>query len=272
MIIIKVSFLSVVLFILRTAFAGLYQQLFNLPLPNIDSQGTLLLFNYGICLTFTIIISIIMLRTTLRGMKLGISIFLILSGIPIIINQIEAFFFSGAVNMSTKELLVYSFANICAAFIFSWVVVLFFKNITMNNDNTSYLLNRKQLLWRIPLLVVIVYPAIYLLFGSLLQMYLPAKAYYKSFQIPSIEIVALFQIFRGLLWMIPGILTFSYMKGDRINVAVISGLIFAIFMSAEILVPVDFMPLEVRYAHFIELSMSHFIWGIIMVLFLRKVR
>jgi hypothetical protein len=269
----KIILLSIIFFILRTIiFAGFFQIIFNLPKPDIKSSGLLLFFNYLICVIFTLVLIPIVFRSTLSRKNLWYIIAIILIGIPIVINQIEAFFFKDSVNMSSKELLVYSLGNICAALIFSFIIIKVFKRIVeADTKATFFLVSRKQFLWKIPLAAFIIYPFIYLFFGSLLfSFYAPVKEFYSQLEIPNQSFILLFQLLRGLLWMIPGILTFSHIKGKKVHIAFITGLIFAIFMSIEILVPVNFMPLKVRVGHFIELFISHFIWGFILVYLFRN--
>ena len=271
--ILKILLLSVIFFILRTiVFVGIFQYIFDLPKPDIESPGLLLFFNFFISFVFTLALIPIIFRSTLSKKNLWYIIVIILIGIPIIINQIEAFFFHGSVDMSRKELFIYSLGNICAAFIFSFAMIkVFEKTIETDTKSTSFLVNRKHFFWKIPLAAFIIYPFIYLFFGSLLYgLYAPVKEFYSRLDIPNQNFILLFQLFRGLLWMIPGILTFSHVKGKKIHIALMTGCIFAIFMSVEILAPVDFMPLKVRMGHFIELIISHFLWGVILVYLFRK--
>lgn len=260
---------------LRTfIFAGIFQQVFDLPEPQIESPGLLLLFNFFICFMFSLAITPLIFRSTLPKKSLRSVLVIMLIGIPILINQIEAFFFQGAVDMSQKELLVYSFGNMCAAVIFSFAATkVFEKTIETDTTATSFLVERKQLFWKIPVAAFVIYPFIYLLSGSLLfALYEAVKEFYAEVGTPDQTLVIIFQLFRGLLWMIPGILTFSHVKGKTGHIALMTGCIFAIFMSVEILTPVDFMPLEVRMGHFVELFISHFVWGVMMVYLFRRKR
>jgi hypothetical protein len=269
----KILGLAVLFFILRNiVFAGLLSQVFNLPEPAVESPALLLLFNFCNCVVFTLALMPIVFRSTLPGKSLTIILMIILIGIPIVINQIEAFFFKGAVDMSQKALRIYSLGNICAAVLFAFAVTkVFASTIGADTTRTSFLVAKKQLFWKIPLTALVIYPFIYLLFGTLLfTLYTPAREFYANMEMPDEGAVIGFQLLRGLLWMIPGILTFSHVKGTKRDIALLTGCIFALFMSVEILAPVDFMPLAVRMGHFVELFLSHFLWGTIMVYMLRS--
>ena len=269
----KILILSILFFILRTIiFAGLFQQMFDLPTPSIESPGLLLLFNFLTCFVFTLAITPIVFRSTLSKTKLRWTLMSILIGIPILINQIEAFFFEGSVDMSQKELYIYSLGNICAAVVYTFVVTAIFdKKISTDTTAHSFLIARKQLFWKIPLAAGVVYPFIYLIFGTLLFiLWPPAAAFYADIETPSMASVVVFQVFRGSLWMIPGLLIVAHTKGNLQSVFLTTGFVFAVFMSTEILAPVDFMPLEVRMGHFVELFLSHFLWGVVLVYMFRN--
>lgn len=272
-IVFKILILSILFFILRSIiFAGLFQQMFDLPAPSIESPGLLLLFNFLTCFVFTLAITPIVFRSTLSKTKLRWTLMSILIGIPILINQIEAFFFEGSVDMSQKELYIYSLGNICAAVVYTFVVTAIFdKKISTDTTAHSFLVAREQLYWKIPLAAGVIYPIIYLLFGTLLfTLWPPVKAFYADIGTPSMASVLAFQVFRGSLWMIPGLLIVAHTKGDLRSIFLTTGCVFAVFMSTEILAPVDFMPLDVRMGHFVELFLSHFLWGVVLVYMFRQ--
>lgn len=245
----KLLLLSFIYFILRSIiFAGLVQQVFSLPMPELDNPGSVMLFNFFVSIIFTVII--FPLRSSRSAM------YSVLIGIPVIINQIETFFFEGSVTMSVKELLSYSLGNILAALFLILIYTMFFKS---SKTRESRVVRAKSLI--IP---VLIYPVIYLFFGSLLFLYSPAKEYYSSIGTPSMISILVFQLFRGVLWLIPSVLIRKTVKFPRKTTALYMGILYASLMSLEILVPVDFMPINIKLAHFVELFGSHLVWGIIM--------
>lgn len=118
----KLFFLSVIFFLLRIIFSVILQTVFSLPIPEVGNKIALVLFNYLVALVLTIITYPILRSSTVSVGKTRLTLASVLILIPIIINQIEAFFFKGSVdNISTEELLVYSLANIIAAIVFIFI-------------------------------------------------------------------------------------------------------------------------------------------------------
>lgn len=244
----KLLLLSIIYFILRSIiFAGLVQHVFSLPMPELKNPGSVMLFNFVVAVVFTYII--FPLRSSRSTM---ISV---LVGVPIIINQIETFFFKGSITMSVKELMSYSLGNILAAVLFVLIYRSLFRHVSASGNSIKGFRN-----YVIP---VLIYPVIYLFFGSLLFLYSPAKEYYSNIGTPSIINIIVFQLFRGGLWLLPSILILKTVPFTRKVTALYMGFLYAILMSLEILVPVDFMPSNIKWAHFLELFCSHLVWGII---------
>lgn len=246
--VLKLFLLSIIYFILRSImFAGLVQQIFSLPIPDLENPGRVMLYNFVISIIFTTIIYPIRTHRTAMGTAL--------IGIPVIINQIETFFFEGSVLMTVKELLCYSLGNIIAAVIFIFIYRKFFKN---DKTKGGYVKGVRSYMT-----TVLFYPVIYLFFGSLLFLYSPVKEYYSSIGTPTMLSIIFFQLFRGVLWMVPSFYILKTVSYSRKITAIYLGLLYALLMSVEILIPVDFMPLNIKLAHFVELFYSHFVWGIV---------
>jgi len=79
-----------------------------------------------------------------------------------------------------------------------------------------------------------------------------------------------FQIFKGALWILIGLLVLMATEGPWIKKGVILGFLFAILGSSGLLLPNPVMPFMVRMAHLIETAPSSFIWGLIIVWFFWK--
>ena len=70
-----------------------------------------------------------------------------------------------------------------------------------------------------------------------------------------------FQILRAMLWVAIALPVIRMMKGRWQETALALGLLFAVLMNAQLLLPNPFMPEAVRMTHLIETTSSNFIWG-----------
>jgi hypothetical protein len=71
-----------------------------------------------------------------------------------------------------------------------------------------------------------------------------------------------FQLLRGMLWMLLALPVIRMMKGGWRETALAIGLLFAIVMNAQLLLPNPYMPEAVRMAHLMETASSNFIFGV----------
>jgi hypothetical protein len=69
-----------------------------------------------------------------------------------------------------------------------------------------------------------------------------------------------FQVLRALCWTALALLVTRMLKRDRLETALVIGLLFAV-MTAPLLLPNPYMPEAVRMAHLIETASSNFIFG-----------
>ncbi|MCH7797506.1 MAG: hypothetical protein IID28_03540 [Planctomycetes bacterium] len=70
-----------------------------------------------------------------------------------------------------------------------------------------------------------------------------------------------FQAFRGLLWAGLALLVIHMMRGRWWEKGLATGLLFAVLMNAQLLLPNLHMPASVRMVHLVETASSNFILG-----------
>ena len=70
-----------------------------------------------------------------------------------------------------------------------------------------------------------------------------------------------FQILGALLWVAIALPVIRMMKGRRQETALALGLLFAVVMNSQLLLPNPYMPEVVRMAHLAETASSNFIFG-----------
>ena len=73
-----------------------------------------------------------------------------------------------------------------------------------------------------------------------------------------------FQFLRGLLWSLLALPVIRMLRGQRLEKAVVVGLLFAI-VTSQLLLPNPLMPYEVRMRHLVETASSNFLFGCIVV-------
>ena len=71
-----------------------------------------------------------------------------------------------------------------------------------------------------------------------------------------------FQILRAMFWIALALPVIGMMKGRWPETALAVGLLFAVVMNAQLLLPNPFMPEPVRMAHLIETASSNLIFGV----------
>jgi len=73
-----------------------------------------------------------------------------------------------------------------------------------------------------------------------------------------------FQFLRGLLWTLLALPIIRMLRGQRLEKAVVVGLLFAV-VTSQLLLPNPLMPYEVRMRHLVETASSNFLFGCIVV-------
>jgi hypothetical protein len=145
------------------------------------------------------------------------------------------------------------------------------------NEQNLLAMPVKEWIWKIALLVIIVYPLLYFGFGYFIAWKNPElRAFYNgtdpgSFfaQLNNIfrnnTWLYFFQLFRGLVWVGLAIMIIRYINGKVWQTGLLVGILFSLLMTNALLLPNPFMPETVRMTHFIETASSNFIWGYITV-------
>jgi fatty acid desaturase len=138
--------------------------------------------------------------------------------------------------------------------------------------NTRLVMPAGQWAWRLALIAVM-YVVLYFTFGYFIAWQNPQVLdYYGGVDEGSffahMETVLMntswlipFQIMRAMIWVVIAMPVIRMMKGGRMETALAVGLIFAVVMNAQLLLPNAFMPEAVRMTHLVETASSNFIFG-----------
>lgn len=117
--------------------------------------------------------------------------------------------------------------------------------------------------WRVTLIVPI-YIIIYFAAGAWIAFQSETlRAYYDQAAHIDQKRLALFQVFRSLIWSAAGFAMVRQMTGAGWLRALIVGLSFSLFMAVVLFIPAGFMPWEVRKFHMMEIGASNLIFGFV---------
>lgn len=236
-----------------------------------------------VCMLNTGVILAFVLYSRVRGWQLIVRLFLIVFGIQFFMAQIETLWFNDALNMPLNSIAALVTGGTILSFAMSFFSVWFtggFRSIDVKKSPGKMVLT-KPLVLRILLLAVVIWPAVYFLAGYFIawqfadiRQYYSGSAGMDGFFVMMQENIRsglyLFQVIRGFLWVSIALLVLRSM-GEALPLrAVVLGLLLSVLGGSQLLLPNPIMPEMVRTGHFIEVSVSNFIWGLLLAWFLCK--
>jgi hypothetical protein len=146
---------------------------------------------------------------------------------------------------------------------------------TVNTElNARLIMPMSEWAWKLAVIAV-AYVILYFTFGYFIAWQNPAvRNYYGgsdegSFVAHMRTVLATaswlvpFQILRGMLWAALALPVIRMMKGQWQETALSLGLLFAVVMNAQLLLPNPYMPEVVRMTHLVETASSNFIFGLL---------
>lgn len=268
----KVAALTALLFICFAVAAGVVGLQGNTPAPensSIPAAGLLL----ADCFLCTLVLTYLVLRSRWAGWRLAATVFLVFYGVMTFMSQIETAVFVTRLPAGTLPRLFLMGALIAAPF--SALVVLVLGKNKADPDrqhNPRLRLPARQWAWRLAA-IALAYLIVYFTFGYFIAWRNPAvPAYYggvdegtflagmRSVLINTPWLIP-FQILRAMLWVAIAVPVVRMMKGRWPETALMVGLLFAVLMGAQLLLPNPYMPEAVRMAHLKEIVSSNFIFG-----------
>jgi len=278
--ILKVIVLTLLMFILM-AIGGL------LVTPELDSSQlasasstSSMLRTLLVCLIDTIILTWFIVRSRLHGIRLMVIAAILFYGVKTFLSIIEYWFFIES-DVAFSNLFLFS---VPMAIVFPALAVPFLGKYkpeeSKSFDFTLFTRDNKDWIWKILLLIVIVYPLIYFIFGYYVAWQNEAvRTYYNgvdhggffthfSHILKENPSLYFFQVGRGLIWVFLAILVIRSMKGSIWEAGLFTGFLFAMIMNDSHFIPNPLMPPVEQKIHFIETASSNFIWGLIIVLLL----
>jgi len=239
-----------------------------------EQTSTALIALLTVCFLNTVVLAHIILRSRWVGWRLIATTFFVFYGVMTFMSQIESAVFVTRLPSGMLPRLFLMGALIAAPFSVLAVLILGKRKAdTVNTErNARLVMPTKEWAWKLEV-IAIAYLILYFTFGYFIAWQNPAvREYYGgsdegSFFANMSTVLANtfwlipFQILRAMLWVAIALPVIRMMKGQWQETALTLGLLFAVLMNAQLLLPNPYMPEAVRMTHLIETASSNFIFG-----------
>lgn len=215
----------------------------------------------------TAVIMVLILRSSWAGWKLMLAVGFSFYGVFTFLSVIEAIYFAPALGIPSGDFSGLFLSGLPTALIFvPLAVVILGKGRTTDIEPNSRLaLPITEWLWKLAAIAVI-YPLIYWLFGYFIAWQNPNLVeMYDGGTNPEVfnmgRMLAL-QMFRSTLWVLFALPVIKMAKGSTWQVAIVVGLLYSLPMAISLVLPNPYMPdASARMSHFIEITLSNFLFG-----------
>jgi hypothetical protein len=236
-----------------------------------DTQALLMMLGAAGLNTLVLMVAVACARW--RGIKLTATIAAEIFGIQFFMSQIETLLFNTALGLPENLIYTILFGGLMIALGVPPLLVWLMGKMRGPEEAATFQTRAVlDYVWRIGLLAVLIYPALYILAGHFIAWQFPeVRALYtgstagRSFMDSLIPFVTDglwgIQIVRGALWILIGAPVLWMTRGGFPRSGLVLGLLFAVLMNAQHLIPNPYMPGIIPLAHGIETATSNFVWG-----------
>lgn len=236
-----------------------------------------------VCFLDTIVLAYIILRSRWAGWRLIATIFFVFFGVMTFMSQIESLVFHILPSGMLQGLILMG-VLITAPFSPLAVIILGKRKAgtaTINEPNSRLLMPANEWAWKLAA-IAIAYMILYSTFGYFIAWKNPAvQAYYGGIDegnffahmkvvFTTVPWLEPFQALRGVLWALLALPVIRMLKGSWQETAFAVGLVFAVLMNSQLLIPTPLMPEAVRMTHLVETASSNFIFGCLIVWLLHR--
>jgi len=228
----------------------------------------------AVCFLNAAVLTHIILRSRWAGWRLVGTVFLVFYGVTTFMGQIESAVFITRLPPGALPRLFLMGALVAALFAPLAVLILGKRQASTSDTAPNARLDMPASEWAWKLgVIAVVYVILYFTFGYFVAWRHPeVRAYYNGVDAGSFGAhMALvvrdtpwlipIQIVRAVLWTAIALPVIRMMKGERLETALAVGLLFAVVMNAQLLLPNPYMPEAVRMAHLAETASSNFLFG-----------
>jgi len=223
----------------------------------------------------TAVIMLMVQYSNWTGIRLVGVVALEIYAIQFFLSQIETLWFNDALGLPMNLIYAIFIGGLIVAVLFALIVVRImdkFKSAVPPPRADFEGLSLKKILFRIGMLVILIYPLLYMTAGYFIAwQFEPLRIHYSgSAELKSFWAVLwinmenglwLWQIARGLLWVLIAWPVQIMIRGGFPRKGIILGLLFAVLMNSQLLLPNPYMPGIIPLVHGIETASSNFLWG-----------
>lgn len=248
-----------------------------------EQAGAAVIALLAACFLNVIVLTHIVLRSRWAGWRLVATVFFVFYGVMTFMSQIETAIF--VIRLPPGMLPRLFLAGVLTVAPFSVLAVRVLGKWTADAEaaelNARWFMPTGEWAWRLAALAL-AYLALYFSFGYFIVWQSPAVLrYYAGVDegsffahmnavLTDTPWLIPFQILRAMLWVAIAMPVIRMMKGPWQEAALSLGLLFAVVMSAWLLLPNPYMPEPVRMAHLMEVAPSNFIFGLLVGWLLRS--
>ncbi|MBN2531505.1 MAG: hypothetical protein JXB88_01370 [Spirochaetales bacterium] len=261
--ILQVILIMAILFIARML-AGILIPIPGLQMPEEEELRILPFFLLIVALLDALIISYIVRRSTWYGWKLAAALFVLLIGNQIFETQIDGIFFMDYLGYNLFTIALMSLQTFLSSGIGAILAVIILgKMKTPEKPGIKVVFDLSTGRWIIQWIYMpFLFIVLYFLCGALIAWINPAvREYYEGGAGINVLFQALLQIPRGLGWYAMALLVARILRGNKIENAVCTGILFGMLHANVLLLPTAYMPYAVRMTHMIEIFISLFLFG-----------
>lgn len=222
-----------------------------------------------VILTYTGVITAVILRSSVGGWKLMLGLAVSYYGVQTFMAQIETAYFGPALGIDPAWLPGFFIEGLPVALIFIPLAVLILGKGCAFDENPSAAsrisLPLVEWAWKLAVIAVL-YLVLYFSFGFVIAWSNPAlSAMYGNGANTAVfdpaKLIPL-QLGRGILWALFSLPVIRMSKGSTWQIALLVGVLLALPMNIAHALPNPIMPdPSVRLSHFIETASSNFIFG-----------
>ena len=220
----------------------------------------------------TALLTYITVRSCWSGWKLILTLAVVFFGVATFMPQIETAVFVRTLPPGFLSRLF------LAGFLFSFLYAPLLVLLAGNRRQSGFAaqkVNSSESIIKITI-AAFIYVVLYFTFGYFVAWQSPAlRAYYgggnsNGFLTQLQETLRAtpwlfpFQFLRGLLWTLLALPIIRMLRGQRLEKAIVVGLLLAV-VTSQLLLPNPLMPFEVRMRHLVETASSNFLFGCIVV-------
>ena len=272
-VVLRVIALTIILFLCFGVAAGVVGLAGNSQTSGQPAAGALPLLI--VCVLETAVLTYLILRSRWSGWRLAAAVFFIFYGVTTFMPQIESAVFLTRLPPGMLPRLFLMGALIAAPFSVLAVLILGKrKAATVDAEpNARLIMSPSEWAWKL-VVIALAYVILYFTFGYFVAWRNPAVREYYGGIDPGSFVAQMgtvlrntpwlvpFQILRAMFWVALALPVIRMMKGRWPETALAVGLLFAVVMNAQLLLPNPFMPEPVRMAHLIETASSNLIFGV----------